>query len=57
MIEYKNRSGLKINVFLDKKKAGEIKFVKGGCQYFSKGSKTGGEIFATLWEVKKLLEK
>ena len=65
MIEYKLRfpnilqyKGLhqKVDVLLDYKKVGVIKFVEVGWQYFAKGEKQGGEIFSTISLVKKSLQ-
>lgn len=57
MIEYKKRSGTLeyINVYLDKKRIGAIKFVGTGWQYFPNGWHKGGNIFPTISEVKKSL--
>lgn len=46
----------RIIVKLAKKIVGEIKTVKGGYQYFPKGSKTGGEVYKSLDSCMKSLE-
>lgn len=38
----------KVKVRLDGKYIGDIKSVKGGYQYFPKGSKSGGDIYPRL---------
>lgn len=44
-----------IKVKLDGKYIGDIKSVAGGYQYFPKGSKTGGDIYATIQSCKDSL--
>ena len=58
MITYGIKKGLVggIPVRLDNKVVGEILSVEGGFQYFSKGSKTGGDVYPTLALCKKSLE-
>lgn len=45
-----------IKVYLGKSPVGEIRQVEGGHQYFPKGQKEGGEVFATVAQVKASLE-
>jgi len=45
-----------LKVKLDGFIVGEIRKVIGGFQYFPKGHKTGGEIFATVSEVQRSLQ-
>ncbi len=57
MITYKNKDSI-VQVLLDNKVVGSIKKNKDGLyQYFPKGSKSSGEPFNTLQEVKKSLEE
>jgi hypothetical protein len=57
MITYKNKNSI-IQVFLDNKIVGSIKKNKDNLyQYFPKGSKSSGEPFKTIQEVKKSLEE
>jgi hypothetical protein len=37
-----------VKIYLDGKHVGKIKKVEGGHQYFPKGAKVGGEIFASF---------
>ena len=55
MIKYMLRP-LYLSVLLDGKKVGEIRKVKGGFQYFPKGSKNGGDVIPQLIDLKKQLE-
>lgn len=48
--------GTEIKVYLAGKKAGEIRKVKTGWQYFPKGSKNGGDVFPSKLEAKRSLE-
>lgn len=56
MITYKEIENANIAVYLDKKRAGTIKKVAGGFQYFPKGGKNGGDVLLTLQAVKASLE-
>ena len=55
MITYKRNKG-QILVFLDNVRAGTIRPVKGGFQYFPWRKDIGGRIFKTIEEVKHSLE-
>jgi hypothetical protein len=55
MIEYEEKGG-KWLVYLDGRRVGEIRVVQGGFQYFTRGSRHGGEVFPTLPLCKKSLE-
>ena len=56
MITYKNKYC--VYVYLDNKHVGNIFEIQGkGWQYFPKGQKEGGEIFASLALCKKSLEE
>ena len=61
MIEYLYKEGEKpcskepLKVRVDGRVSGEIRKVDGGYQYFPKGSKTGGDVFATVSAVQKIL--
>ena len=57
MIEYLYTEGEKAceTEPLKVRRAGEIRKVKGGYQYFPKGEREGGEIFASVVAVQKSL--
>lgn len=55
MITYKS-SKLGLKVLLEGKIVGEIRSVEGGYQYFPKGQKEGGEVFASIFLVKHSIE-
>lgn len=44
-----------VKVKVDGKYVGDIKSVSGGYQYFPKGIKSGGDVYATLQECKDSL--
>jgi hypothetical protein len=57
-IEYQYTEGRKdvpIAVRIDGKILGDIKPVEGGWQYVPRGSKVGGDIFATISQVQRSL--
>jgi hypothetical protein len=57
MITYRKReSDSVMSVYLDNRKVGEIKEVRGGFQYTPKGSKLTSEVFPTLAGLKRSLE-
>jgi hypothetical protein len=61
MIEYLYQDGVEpcskepLKVRLDGRICGEIRKVKGGYQYFPKGSKTGGDILVSITKVQQSL--
>lgn len=61
MIEYLYQEGVEacskepLKVRLDGRICGEIRKVEGGFQYFPKGEKVGGEVFATVTAVQRSL--
>jgi hypothetical protein len=56
-ITYKSYDGFHVRVFLDRKRVGEIRYLRQGIwQYFPKGSDVGGEEFAHLGDCKQSLE-
>ena len=58
MIEYRQHSDEPdlLHVYLDQRKVGVIIRVEKGWQYVPKGSKVGGDVFATIKKVIKSLE-
>lgn len=55
-ITYKDVSGAEVAVFLEGRRVGTIRPLLAGFRYFPLGSRTGGDKYTTLAEVKRSLE-
>lgn len=52
-ITYSENPGVEVKVYLNGRRIGTIKTAPNGWRYYPKGSKTSGEIFATVRAVKQ----
>jgi len=56
--DLRNRDGLllSVTVYLSGRRMGIIKSIRGGWKYVPRAGRIGGEVFATVEEVKRALE-